>query len=85
MEHSAEIRVLAFGSAAAVLGWSQRTVRVAPGTRLAELTDRLEAENPRLAEARGRIRYAVNCAYADPQTVLRPGDEVALIPPVSGG
>ena len=28
---------------------------------------------------------AVNQAYADPQTVLRDGDELALLPPVSGG
>ena len=28
---------------------------------------------------------AVNQAYASPETQLRPGDEVALIPPVAGG
>jgi len=33
----------------------------------------------------GRIAYAVNRSYAKPETVLQDGDELALIPPVSGG
>ena len=32
-----------------------------------------------------RVVMAVNQDYADPQASLHPGDEVALIPPVSGG
>ncbi|HSA59120.1 MAG TPA: MoaD/ThiS family protein [bacterium] len=30
-------------------------------------------------------RFAVNCEYVPPETVVRPGDELAFIPPVSGG
>ncbi len=45
------------------------------------------ARQPGLAEplARLPLRLAVNRAYADADTALRPGDELALIPPVSGG
>ena len=34
---------------------------------------------------RQTVRCAVNQEFADPSTVLRPGDEVAFFPPVTGG
>jgi molybdopterin converting factor subunit 1 len=47
----------------------------------------LLGREPSLAEplARLPVRMAVNRDYADPGTALRAGDELALIPPVSGG
>jgi molybdopterin synthase catalytic subunit len=33
----------------------------------------------------GRVAFAVNREYVKPQTILHDGDELALIPPVSGG
>ena len=41
--------------------------------------------HPVLAPGRGSVRFARNGDYADPSTVLDDGDEVAMIPPVSGG
>ena len=40
---------------------------------------------PALAEFERRVAYAVNREYANRETALRDGDELALIPPVSGG
>lgn len=40
---------------------------------------------PRLAGLRDTMMFAVNQAFAVPQAVLHEGDEVALLPPVSGG
>lgn len=40
---------------------------------------------PALAPGRASLRFAVNGDYADPGRSLRDGDEVACIPPVSGG
>lgn len=79
------ITVLAFGSAAGVLGWTSRHIPTASETSLDAIVAQLERECPRLVEARGRIRFAVNRAYAPPGSLLRPGDELAIIPPVSGG
>jgi molybdopterin converting factor subunit 1 len=30
-------------------------------------------------------RFAVNCEYVGPETIVKEGDELAFIPPVSGG
>ena len=51
------------------------------GDVLARLID----EYPALAGAEAAVSYSVNRAYASADTVLHAGDEVAFIPPVSGG
>lgn len=79
------IRVLAWGSAAEALGWADRELSLAPGTTVGQLLSELAAHSARLAENRFRVRLAVNQQYAPPETALAEGDEVALIPPVSGG
>ncbi|HEX5590807.1 MAG TPA: MoaD family protein [Candidatus Limnocylindrales bacterium] len=45
----------------------------------------LVARHPVLAPGRRSVRFAVNGEYADAGTALADGDEVAVIPPVSGG
>jgi MoaE-MoaD fusion protein len=45
----------------------------------------LVALHPALAPGRASVRFARNGAYADAATALADGDEVAMIPPVSGG
>jgi MoaE-MoaD fusion protein len=45
----------------------------------------LVAVHPPLAPGRASVRFARNGAYADESTSLADGDEVAMIPPVSGG
>lgn len=45
----------------------------------------LVAQFPVLAPGRASMRFARNGEYADPTTPLEDGDEVAFIPPVSGG
>ena len=45
----------------------------------------LVAQFPVLAPGRAAVRFARNGAYAPAETVLDDGDEVAMIPPVSGG
>ena len=84
-ETTRSVTVLALGSAAALLGWSERAIDVGEGATLAELVRRLEQSAPQLADVRSRVRFAVNQRYAADDSPLRPGDEVAIIPPVSGG
>ena len=55
---------------------------------VAELLTWLEGRGPGFADAlsdRRAIRVAVNQNYAQPGDPVRPGDEVAIFPPVTGG
>ncbi len=78
-------RVLAFGSAADVLGWRERELELSGSLTVRGLIDLLAVECPRIGQARERLAVAVNQQYARPDDAIRPGDEVAIIPPVSGG
>lgn len=79
-----EFIVLAFGSAVEVLGWRERRFP-ADGRCLDDLLNELERERPAFARGRGKVRLAINQAYAEPHARPQPGDEVAIIPPVAGG
>lgn len=85
MSDERTIRVLAFGSAAAALGWSERDFAATEFPTLLKLAEHLEKQCERLAAARGRVRYARNQQFAPLSSELRGGDEIAIIPPVSGG
>jgi molybdopterin synthase sulfur carrier subunit len=57
-------------------------------TTVADLVAYLTNLDDRHANAfknRGTVRCAVNQEFADATTLLRPGDEVAFFPPVTGG
>jgi molybdopterin synthase sulfur carrier subunit len=47
--------------------------------------DRLIADHPQLKQWRDLTRFGVNLQFVEPETQLQDGDEVVLIPPVSGG
>ncbi|ABA20926.1 ThiamineS [Trichormus variabilis ATCC 29413] len=55
------------------------------GTPVSAVCDRLIAERPELAQWRDITRFGINLIFVEPDTVLKNGDEVVLIPPVSGG
>ena len=50
-----------------------------------DLTDEVRRLVPNLAPPEVKIVVAVNADYADADVVLQPGDDICLIPPVSGG
>ena len=66
-------------------GSSVVTVDVPDDATVGTLTDVVRGMYPRLAPPEVRIVVAVNAEYADDDQALNPGDEVCLIPPVSGG
>ncbi|WP_339374616.1 MoaD/ThiS family protein [Synechococcus sp. BDU 130192] len=63
-----------------VLHW-----QVAPGSTVMDVFQRILSEHPSLAEWQAVTRFGVNLEFVSPETVLQEGDEVVLIPPVSGG
>ena len=54
-------------------------------TPVAAVQERLIAEHPELEQWRNITRFGVNLQFVKPDTILQDGDEVVLIPPVSGG
>jgi len=58
---------------------------VAPGTTIAQLLDEILQDYPELEPWRSLTRFGVNLDFVEADTVLQSGDEVVLIPPVSGG
>jgi molybdopterin converting factor small subunit len=74
------ITLRAFARYRATLGFEQLEVPLPDPPTLAALL-----AEPRLAGLPADALVAVNRAFAKPATALRDGDEVALMPPVSGG
>ena len=66
-------------------GSSSIPVAVQEGATVADLTAEVRRQLPHLAPPEVKILVAVNADYANHDVVLRPGDDVCLIPPVSGG
>jgi molybdopterin converting factor subunit 1 len=80
-----KIRLRFFASIREKLRRSEATCALPDDTTVSDLLDHLCREYTALAEVRGALRVAVNQEYVDPQHPLSDNDEVALIPPVSGG
>lgn len=76
-------RVKAFGITRDIVGGRETVVQV-EGTTVTDLREELQRRYPQLKALRN-LFIAVNNAYADEHTQLRETDEIALIPPVSGG
>jgi molybdopterin converting factor subunit 1 len=72
-----------FGAAAERAG--RRQVEVGPATSVRELVNALGEQIPQLRDLLARCMVAVNREYAALDTAIHEGDEVAIIPPVSGG
>lgn len=77
------VRVFSFGILKDWLGATEATVELPEGATVAELIVRLSERRPS-AFLRG-IAVSVNAEYSSKDHVLREGDEVGLLPPVSGG
>ena len=68
-----------------VVGASALERNIATNATVAELSQSLEAEFPKLNQFMPQMVTAVNQEFVDPQTTLTDGDEIAFFPPVSGG
>jgi molybdopterin converting factor subunit 1 len=79
------VRVLLFAALREAAGARELTVTLPEGATVADLRAELAEAYPALAPLLPNSGVAVNQELAEPDAPLRPGDEVALIPPVSGG
>ncbi len=79
------IRVRLFAMQRETAGTKELRLEVPLGSTLEDAWSAVVEAVPALAPGRSSLRFAVNGSYAGPETPLADGDEVACIPPVSGG
>ena len=76
--------ILAFGIAKEIFGGASIGIQLDDDVTAGKLKETLEQEYPRLKQLTS-FMIAVNGVYAEAGNIIKPGDEVAIIPPVSGG
>jgi molybdopterin converting factor subunit 1 len=79
------VTVRLFAALREAVGRGELRLELPDGARLEDAWQRLAAEHPGLAARRPSLAAALNRQYAAFDAVLNEGDEVAFIPPVSGG
>jgi MoaE-MoaD fusion protein len=80
-----QVRVLFFGILKEFVGKASDVVDVPEDALVRDVLAHYEGVAPRLRESLPSLALAVNQEYAGPDTRLRPDDELAVLPPVSGG
>lgn len=80
-----QVRVLFFGMLTDLTGRRAETVEVPFRSTLGELLAHCTEKFPRLSAFSDSLALSINQEYASKATVLNENDEVALLPPVSGG
>ena len=79
-----ELNIQAFGIAKEIVGGSEVQLQVNDKITAAELKKLLQSRYDQLSRLSSFL-LAVNDEYADPEDIVKAGDEIAIIPPVSGG
>lgn len=79
------VRLLFFAVLREIAGTGERELSLQPGTTARQVWDSLRRSYARLADYTEPPMVAINETYADPDTTLSDGDELAFIPPVAGG
>src|SRR4051794_26677505 len=80
-----QVRVLFFGMLKEIAGGGEQKLTLADGVRLADALAECEKRWPKLADYLPATATAINQEFAPAESRLKDGDEIALLPPVSGG
>ena len=80
-----KVRLLFFAVLRDIAGTGERDLVLSDGTTARDVWTSLRNEFAKLADYAQPPMTAINEEYADPDAVLRDGDELAFIPPVAGG
>jgi molybdopterin synthase catalytic subunit len=79
------VRVLFFGVLKDLAGKSADEIELREGSRVSDVLQHYRTQAPEIGKLFSSIALAVNQQYAGPDAILKASDEVALLPPVSGG
>lgn len=79
------IKVKLFAAFRDIVGVKEEDLEVKEGTTVQALLEGYITRFPQMAKFREHIILSVNKEYGAPAKVLKEGDEVSFLPPVSGG
>jgi molybdopterin converting factor subunit 1 len=80
-----QVRVLFFGALKDVVGRAEEQLHMEPGTDIARLFAQYAERFPELRRYQASLLYSRNREFVGHEQRLEEGDEVAFLPPVSGG
>ena len=79
------VKVLLFGQLKDIVGRAEESLDLQPGAQLAAVMSHYAERYPKFQGFSSSIACSINQEYAPGTTPLKEGDEVGLLPPVSGG
>ncbi len=79
------ITVLYFASAKDATGIRRESIKLPESTTVRELLSKISSTHPRIINILNTMQIAVNYKVVGVDAILKEADEVALLPPVSGG
>lgn len=85
MNDSITVTVKLFAAYQDAYGVSELSLEMPTGATVGQICDRLIVDRPELADFKEITRFGVNLQFVEANTVVQNGDEIVLIPPVSGG
>lgn len=80
-----KLHVQFFSRLRELAGVSEMELEVTQGTRISELLQLLYSRTPALREWDKSILVAAGIEFVDRDYVVKPGDEISIMPPVQGG
>ncbi len=85
MSSHIHITVLYFASAKDATGRRRESIKLPENATIGELLLKITSIHPRITNILNTMQIAVNYKVVVDDTILKEADEVALLPPVSGG
>jgi sulfur-carrier protein len=80
-----KVTIKLFAAYQEVIGLPELTLELPPGSIVGQVGEYVWTQYPALASLKSVTHFGVNLNFVSPDTPLQMGDEVVLIPPVSGG
>ena len=85
MTDSITVTVKLFAAYQDAYGAPDIVLEMPQGATVEQVCDRVLLDRPQLAPLKGMTQFGVNLEFVSAETIVNNGDEIVLIPPVSGG